>query len=103
MTESQKDFLFRAMLKDLGVSCKRRGGKHLFTITKKFLFMFASEYEIGYLSKEDSSYFYRFYGMPETNQKIVNLLKEYLNENIELIMREDNPKRREHYDEMFFM
>lgn len=102
MTESQKEFLFRAMLKDLGVSYRKCGKKYIFTITKKFLFVSADEYEIGRLSKEDGYHFYRFYGMPETNQKIVNLLKEYLNdENITLIMEEDNPKRYYYHDSIF--
>lgn len=99
MTESQKEFLFRAMLKDLGVSYSKNSGytgsyiRYDFRITKKFLFMFPNEYNIGHFVAVSENPEYYFYGMPQTNQKIVDLLKEYLDiENIHVIMQDNHPR-----------
>lgn len=96
MAESQKEFLFRAMLKELGVSLT--GGsssgvtRHEFIIDKKFLSVFSHCYKIGYFVKKGEVSQYYFYGMPETNQKIVDLLKEHFDlSHVELFMYEDYP------------
>lgn len=101
MTESQKEFLFKAMLKDLGVSYYKRIKKnhHIyeFVITKKLLFIFPCEYKIGQFEKEgDDDMQYYLYGMPETNNKITWLLIEFLdlrNGGVQVISQADNPER----------
>lgn len=94
MTESQKKFLFRAMLKELGVSCITRNSSSYITydfiITKKFLFK-TFTYKIGHFTNKDTFQYY-FYGMPETNQKIVDLLTEHFSITaMTLVMCDDNP------------
>ena len=104
MIESQKEFLFRAMLKDLGVSYYKSLNHcvYNFVITKKLLFIFPCEYRIGRFEKigDDESYYY-YYGMPKTNKKIISLLIDFLdlrNGGVELISLEDNPDMYNGYD-----
>jgi hypothetical protein len=100
MTESQKEFLFRAMLKELGVSRITRNSSDYITydfiITKKFLFR-TFEYKIGHFTNKNEFQYY-FYGMPETNQKILDLLREHFSiKDITLVMMDDNPMRYNDY------
>lgn len=98
MTESQKEFLFKSMLKDLGVSYTRRSGlingsyTYDFTITKKSLFTFTNTYKIGHFVGTTENPEYYLYGMPETNRRIIDLLQEYFDiENVNIVMYDDNP------------
>lgn len=96
MTQEQKELLFRLALKELGLEVVETS-RHL-EILQIDKFIFKMEWLIGSFDKESGEY--HLYGMPSTNDKIMNLIENTLELKVTKInLYQDKPRK---YDRHYY-
>lgn len=94
MKKEQSELLFELALKNMGVSFTK-DSRRLEFVVKKGIFKTLYRIGIWYFGdsegKEPDEYY--MYGMPETNSKIIDLIKVYYDKDVIIEFESDEPKK----------
>jgi hypothetical protein len=89
ITDKEKDFLFKAMLADMGITYVKSCNSSYAYFLKSVGF-FGRKKVVGRLN-QDSEY-YEMYGFPYTNNKIISIINERFNTDLKIIFDCDEPR-----------
>jgi hypothetical protein len=89
LTDKEKDFLFKAMLADIGVT-HTQNWRNSYYFSKKFGGFFGYEKVIGRCDPDFINY--EMYGFPSTNSKIIDMIRERYNVDPKIIFDSDHPR-----------
>lgn len=89
LTDKEKDFLFKAMLADIGVTYVKSSWRSYAYFLKSVGF-FEGKKVIGRLNQDSKDY--EMYGFPYTNSKIISIINERYNTDLKIIFDSDEPR-----------